>query len=234
MSDTLRERIAEACCLAENAPSWSWVPDNGAGDQDVSPRRPRRERRGLRGDVYYAMADAVLSVLHEAGEQGDGQRQRNELLNTFAPTEPTVDDVPRSEVADAAQTQSLLVGWLTDAGLREPMGNDGLADRVVESMAGQGWRLQRTVLASPAVAGEQEGRYEYRIVEEPCGELIGYFERRLVGPWLRAESRSPVVAGEQDDPYMATACSRCEGSGLRPDYSGRRCEVCAGEQEGDQ
>ncbi len=32
----------------------------------------------------------------------------------------------------------------------------------------------------------------------------------------------------------ATACSRCEGSGLRPDYSGRRCEVCAGEQEGDQ
>lgn len=72
MSDTLRERIAEACCLAENAPSWSWVPDNGAGDQDVSPRMPRRERRGLRGDVYYAMADAVLSVLHEAGEQGDG------------------------------------------------------------------------------------------------------------------------------------------------------------------
>lgn len=141
MSDTLRERIAEACCLAENGPSWSWVPDNGAGDQDV----------------YYAMADAVLSVLHEAGE---------------------------------------------DAGLREPMGNDGLADRVVESMAGQGWRLQRTVLASPAVAGEQEGRYEYRIVEEPCGEPLpdggqrftSYFERRLVGPWLRAESRSPVVA----------------------------------------
>lgn len=32
MSDTLRERIAEACCLAENAPSWSWVPDNGAGE----------------------------------------------------------------------------------------------------------------------------------------------------------------------------------------------------------
>ena len=117
MSDTLRERIAEACCLAENAPSWSWVPDNGAGDQDV----------------YYAMADAVLSVLQ---------------------------------------------------------------------MAGQGWRLQRTVLASPAVAGEQEGRYEYRIVEEPFGGPLpdggqwftSYFERRLVGPWLRAESRSPVVA----------------------------------------
>lgn len=107
MSDTLRERIAEACCLAENGPLVV-----GAG------------QRG-RGDVYYAMADAVLSVLHEAGEQGEGavsvSRADLELaLSDIRTTrEPRPGDIPEGWSSARSRLRVALVASPVVAGEQE-------------------------------------------------------------------------------------------------------------------
>lgn len=62
MSDTLREPIARAL----------WERDM-VGLHDLTGRFDEQDPRDLEG--YFDAADAVLSVLHEAGEQGDGSPQ---------------------------------------------------------------------------------------------------------------------------------------------------------------
>lgn len=99
----------------------------------------------------------------------------------------------------------------------------------------------RTQYARDAEAGTQEdGEYEYRTVEEPKGESLpdggqrftSYFERRLIGPWLRAESpAAPAEAGIQGAKRFVLRCQDCGEQWRATDSRsvGLHCSVCEGE-----
>jgi hypothetical protein len=137
MSDALREPIARAL----------WERDM-VGLHDLTGRFDEQDPRDLEG--YFDAADAVLSVLHEAGEQGDVELEncRRRIANQRKELDALRVAHSGTRAVELAEEASRYRAALSNIRFRMNGGGE-LDPATLRSIVD-------VALASPAVAGEQE------------------------------------------------------------------------------